>query len=135
MGMLAGNRWRSAGSARVNASEQLANRGFIGLSSACAEHAAHLIPVLIVEKRCGKRAIPLRPDCLSKPRLVSAFLAVIRKDGFVSRDKAPHQNQIAFIVEIDTHDLQSLRPVLLGKLVEHGIFMSARLAPSGPERH
>src|ERR1700686_2993712 len=125
----------SAGSARVAASEQLANRGFVGLSSACAEHTADLISVLVIEKRCRQSAIPLRPDGLSKAGLVSMLFAVIRKNRFVARDKPPHQNQIAFVIEIDTHDLQSLGPILLGEFVEHGIFIAARLAPRRPERH
>src|ERR1700730_761852 len=133
--MLAGSRWRSVGSAGIAASKQLANCGFVGLSSACAEHTADLIPVLVIEKRCRERAIPLRPDGLSKAGLVSTLFAVIRKDRFVSRDKPPSQDQIAFVVEIDTHDLQSMGPILLGEFVEHGIFIAARLAPGRPERH
>src|SRR5712664_1764670 len=134
MRMLAGSSAVVSGSARAT-SKQLANRGFVGLSRAGAKHTAHLIPVLVIEKRHRERAVPLRPDGLGKSGLVSMLFAVIRKNRFVSRDKPAHQNQVAVIVEIDTDDLQSLRPILLGQLVEHGIFIAAGLAPRRPERH
>src|SRR5690349_10632542 len=126
---------RSARGGRVCSGEQLANCVLVRFASAGAEHAADLISVLIIKKGCRKRAIPLRPDGLCKSSLVAVLFAVVRENRLIARDKPPHQHQITFVVEIDAHHLQTLWLILFRQFVQHGIFIPAGLAPSGPEGH
>src|SRR5260370_756462 len=49
--------------------------------------------------------------------------------------ESPHQDQIPVIVHAHTHDLQSLRGVLLRQFIQHGVLVAAWFAPRRPKRH
>src|SRR6202008_2630265 len=97
---LTGSLAASAGCGRVAFREQLTDGGFVGLAAARAEHAPHLLSVFVIQKRGRERAIPTRPDGLSKSGLVAVLFSVVGKDRFVARNETARQDQIAFIIKI-----------------------------------
>src|SRR5713226_2919424 len=113
--------------------QQRANRRLIRFSVACAAEVPDLLAILRVKERSGNRSGPAGHDGLREGVLVALLLAIVRKYWFITRQETPHQNQVAILIEVHAHHLQSLRRVLLCQLIEHGIFVAARLAPGRPE--
>src|SRR5580704_5947649 len=94
---------------------------------------ADLPAVLVIKKSGRQSARPFRQDTLHKSLLLALFLAIVREHGLVTRQKPAHEDQIAILIHADSHHPQSLGSILLGQLVQHRVFVAARLAPSSPE--
>src|SRR5207244_12625962 len=95
--------------------------------------------VLCVKERSWQRPIPAREHGLPEgtlfaPAFFRWLLPVIWKHRFVPRHEPPHEDQIAVLIQVYPHDLQSLRRILLGQLIQHGIFVATGLAPRRPKR-
>src|SRR5271165_5492526 len=102
---------------------------------AFAHQVANLRAIFGVEKGGGQGTVPPGHNGIDKAGFVSLSLAVVRKYGFIAREESAHEDKVPILVQIDAHDFQSLRSILLGEIVQHGIFVATRLAPRGPESH
>src|SRR5260370_25657686 len=91
-----------------------------------------------VKYRYGKRSGPTWKHGfseLSELPFLAWFFPEVGKYRLVARQKTPHQDQIAIVIQAHAHDFQSLRRLLLLQFVQHGILVAARFAPRRPKVH
>src|SRR5580704_17779769 len=116
-------------------SKQRPDSTFITVTRSLAEKMRHLPPILAIKKRGRKRPGPSGLYHLVKRRFTTRFFSIVWEYRLVSRYESPHQNHVAIIIHADAHDLQPLRSILFGQLVQHGVLVAAGLAPRRPERN
>src|SRR6266850_1357333 len=88
-----------------------------------------------IEHGSGERSGPTSQRRLPESLFSARFFPVVGKDRFVAGKKSPHQDQIPIVVEAHSHNFKSLRRVLLRQLIQHRVFVPARLAPRRPKIH
>ena len=96
---------------------------------------ANLLAIFGIEKCGGNGAIPAGQNGLDEGIFFTLLFAVVGEDRLVAGQEAAHEDAVAvaILVEADADNFEALGSVLLGEFVEHGVFVAARLAPSGPE--
>src|SRR5271167_3672316 len=94
---------------------------------------AELSAVFGIEKRSGNRAVPPWQDGLDESGLPAFLFAVVGENGFIAGEEAAHEDHFAVAIEIDAHDVQALRTIFFGQVIEQRVFVAAGFAPGGPE--
>src|SRR5208283_4738839 len=90
-----------------------ADGSVIRVMVAFAHQVANLRAILGVEKGGGQGTVPPGHNRIDKAGFVSLGLAVVRKHGFIAREESAHEDKVPILVQVDAHDLQSLRGILL----------------------
>src|ERR1700692_3169850 len=102
------------GGATVTRADHHSYRGLISVAIIFAHQMSDLASILGIKNGSGDRTIPSRHYSLHKIRLSALLLSKIRKDGVISRNESPHQDQVTIVIEVNANHVQAFRPIFFG---------------------
>src|SRR5437763_15006946 len=88
--------------------KQRPNCPFVRFAVPLPNKTPHLPPIFRIEHRNGQRSGPRRQHSSAERPLFAWLLPIIWKNRLVPRNKSAHQDQVAVIIEVHAHNLQSL---------------------------